>query len=166
MAIESVKMGRIPKRLKEKALRDYQKQLTNPSPSWPRAEPTVRSDILASIDEAHDDTTSLVQGNYAPMNFDQNVVIVPRGTRSLNVFIVAFHSSRVEIMHSPPQTLRTVDLIELTIAASTSAVDHLNNGVSSLRLPSVFHESSDHTNLKAPEAKTVHLPLLARPTAT
>ena len=90
MAIESVKMGRIPKRLKEKALRDYEKQLMNRSRSYAQAEPNVRDDIITSVDEAHRDMSSLVHGKREPMHFDQNVVIVPQGICSLNVFTLSF----------------------------------------------------------------------------
>ena len=45
------------------------------------------------------------------------------------------------MLHRSEKPLRTVDLIELTISGSNNHVDHLNNNLSSLRLPDVFHES-------------------------
>ena len=49
---------------------------------------------------------------------------------------------RLEMLEENEKTLRTIDLIELTISASNNHVDQLNNNLSTLRLPDIFYESN------------------------
>jgi hypothetical protein len=48
----------------------------------------------------------------------------------------------LDILHSPKESFRTIDLIELTISSSVSH----NPDLSLLRLPTVFHSSSSETS--------------------
>ena len=178
MAIESVKMGRIPKKLKEKALRDYQKQQerTLQRSAEENQFPEFSSNNNNENDDDDDDaetevyevdctdakdkrhsvsslSSSSSSSMYAQPSTDaeQDIIIIPPGTSihsprkaSIhfwpNMFILP-----LEMRHRSEQSLRTVDLIELTISASNNYVGHPNNNLSSLRLPNIFYDSHPPT---------------------
>ena len=177
MAIESVKMGRIPKKLKEKALRDYHKQQErtlqrseeeNYYPEFLHnngniddddndndteteiyeldlADPSDKRNSVSSFSSFSSSSSSSVPPQLSA-DSQHDIIIIPQGASSLRSSCLDFWLSMLfpltlGMRHRSEQPLRTVDLIELTISGSSNCVDHLNNNLSSLRLPNVFYES-------------------------
>jgi len=172
MAIESVKMGRIPKKLKEKALREHQKQ-------------QERQFLSQSFDENlsflridnHDENAMDERPTYVPpqhthphpypfpvVHSNENVRYMPNIKRDSVSSVSSLSSSNSSSLNNPPAvsseyqqeiivipqnmlngnepTMRTIDLIELTVSGSKKHVDQLNNNLSMLRLPDIFYESN------------------------
>ncbi|CAF1042318.1 unnamed protein product [Adineta steineri] len=131
MAMESVKMGRIPKKVKEKALRNYHKQQRN-----------HQIDQLYFKEESVNckiDNHKLlnVKSDSASSSSDSSSMDLCQSIDSSPDFIILPQ----QILNYSEQSIRIADVIELTISSSNLHIDSFNNSLSTLRLPSIFYES-------------------------
>ncbi|CAF1111604.1 unnamed protein product [Rotaria sordida] len=147
MAIESVKMGRIPKKVKEKALRDYYKRQEKKS-QYDQQPLEDNQDTRLYYDDYLND---FEMDNYNLSNLQRDSIssvssTSSSSTSSINVrrSIDSNHEIIIvpqEILNNVEQSFYTDDLIELTIASSNIQINNPNNNLSSLRLPTIFYES-------------------------
>ncbi|CAF0817865.1 unnamed protein product [Rotaria sp. Silwood1] len=147
MAMESVKMGRIPKKIKEKAIRDYYKQREKKS-QYDQQPLEDHHDTGIYYDDYLND---FEMDNYNLSNLQRESISSVSSTSSSSTSSINIRQSmdsNQEIVSVPHETLKsaeqsfcTDDLIESTIAASNIQVDNFNNNLSSLRLPTIFYES-------------------------
>ncbi|CAF2774678.1 unnamed protein product [Rotaria sp. Silwood2] len=147
MAMESVKMGRIPKKIKEKALKDYYKQQEKKS-QYDQQPLEDNQDTGIYYD---DYLNGFEMDNYNLSNLQRDSISSVSSTSSSSTSSMNIRQSmdsNQEIVSVPQETLKnaeqhfcTDDLIESTIAASNIQVNDFNDNLSSLRLPNIFYES-------------------------
>lgn len=177
MAMESVKMGRIPKKVKEKALRNLHRYHERLAQSEQTSIDVLVDDRVSSGGEPDDsgiDNCSVSSVNresisslssfspsgasnilgYQSVDSNLDVVVIPAGncaqldcrdihslvSLSLSACERRERSRFLELFSHAEEPVRVVDLIELTVSSTHVDMNELNENLSALRLPSVFHE--------------------------
>ncbi|UJR36171.1 hypothetical protein I4U23_028905 [Adineta vaga] len=143
MAMESVKMGRIPKKVKEKALRSYQKYQEKLMQNKQVSLEKISNERLSSVGDIDDSeidnssTTSITQESRSSISSITSNINTQQ-SMDMNQETIYIPS---KLFNDCEEPFRTVNLIELTISAPNLQIENLNHNLSSLRLPSVFYES-------------------------